>query len=102
MRAGKIISHSREGQGKLSAHRLTVMRPGPLGDHNAGKAADMFVDPMPYLSLRGIDTERSYNRRGNTMRAVDESHIQHRTKGKHRGTFADGRHHQRGGLVTKE
>lgn len=102
-RAEKLIAHHRHGQGKLSAHRMSVLRTGPLGDIGAGYAADMFVDPMPYLSLKGVNVDREYDRRGNVMRATDESHIQKRTRGKHGGRAPDGRHHHGGGkLTTKE
>jgi hypothetical protein len=83
MRAGKIVAHHRHGKGPLGVHRLTVLRPGPIGDTGAGKrVADMFVDIAPHLSLNGLDPERTYDRRGNTMRDGDESHIQKRTRGK--------------------
>ena len=82
MRAGKIVAHHRHGKGKISAHRLTVMRAGGIGDTGATRAvADMFVDPMPYVSLAGINVDRTLDRRGNTMKAHDESHIQRRTRG---------------------
>lgn len=90
MRAGKIIHQHRHGKGRTSVHRLTPLRPGPLGDAGAGAAADTFVDVFPIVSLRGIDTERTYDRRGNVMSSHDQSRIQHRTRG----------HHGRGKIVT--
>jgi hypothetical protein len=50
---GKPSGQSREMRG---AHRMTTFGPGCLGDeHNRNRdRADMFVDPSPYVSLRGI------------------------------------------------
>lgn len=94
-------------RGGTMLHTMTVLRPGPIGDTGVGKnAADMFVDIAPHISLRGLDIERTYDRRGNTMRDGDESHIQARTRGKRIGKKYDGRSHHVGGggepLVRKE
>jgi hypothetical protein len=92
VRAGKIVAHHRHGKGRVSAHRLTVIRPGPIGDTGASaKVADMFIDVTPYVSMLGINIHREYDRRGNTMKAHDESHVQRRTRGRSGGK-----------LVTKE
>ena len=93
MAAKKHVSHRRHGQGKISSHRLTPFRAGPrVGETFAtARMADTFVDVYPYVSLKGVDTERTYDRRGDTMNATDESHIQHRTRGhKHRAIVAKG------------
>jgi hypothetical protein len=81
-------------------HRLTVIRPGGIGDTGASKAvADMFVDVSPYLSMRGVDIHREYDRRGNVMKVHDESHIQRRTRGR---STATGIQANDGKLVVKE
>jgi hypothetical protein len=99
MRTGKIIHQHRAGKGKTSVHRLTVLRAGPIGDTGAGKrVADMFVDPSPYLSMSGLDIERTRDPRGNTMRNGDESHIQSRTGGKHTPKQHDARSHHNGSV----
>jgi hypothetical protein len=86
MRAGKIVAHHRHGKGKISAHALTVLRPGPIGETGATTAvAEMFVDVAPHFSLKGIDIDRQHDRRANTMRVTDESHIQRRTRGRSSG-----------------
>jgi hypothetical protein len=105
MRAGKIVAEYRHGKGKTSVHRLTVLRAGPIGDTGVSrKAADTFVDIAPHLSLKGLDINHTYDRRGSTMRAVDESHVQSRTGGNNHGSgMKDNRsHHNRGGLVSEE
>jgi len=84
MPQAKAHAH-RRGHGNTGVHRLTTLRAGPLGDNGAGAAADTFVDVYPYVSLRGMNADRSYDRRGNVMAAHDESKIQKRTGGKHRG-----------------
>ena len=86
MRAGKIIHQHRHGKGRTSVHRLTPARPGPIGDTGMRSAADMYVDPSPFVSLKGIDPDRMRDPRGNVMRAHDESHIQSRTRGRARGS----------------
>ena len=79
-RTGKLIGDDRKG----SVHRLTTLRSGAIGDTGAGKrAADMYVDPSPYISLDGIKPDRDRQPFGNVMGARDESHIQHRTRGSH-------------------
>jgi hypothetical protein len=79
-RTGKILGDDRHGD----VHRLTTLRPGPIGDTGAGKrAADMYVDPSPYISLDGIKPDRDRPSFGNVMGARDESHVQHRTRGHH-------------------
>jgi hypothetical protein len=83
MRSGKIIAHHRHGQGKISAHALTSLRCGPIGDTGASRRmADTFVDCQPYVSLAGIDDRRTRDPRGNVMSSEDESHIHRRTRGK--------------------
>jgi hypothetical protein len=100
MRAGKIVGDHRRGKGRLSVHRLTVLRPGPIGDTGVSTAvSDMFVDIAPHVSLKGVNIHREYDRRGNTMKARDESHIQRRTRGRSSG---GGIQANNGKIVTKE
>jgi hypothetical protein len=100
MRAGKIIHQHRHGKGRTGVHRLTVIRPGPIGDAGMGKhVADQFVDIAPHLGLTGLDIHRTYDRRGNIMRAIDESHVQGRTGGVKRRSTPDTRAH---GLTSKD
>lgn len=102
-RSGKIIAHHRHGQGKLSAHALTVIRPGPIGDAGMRPpVAEQYVDPWPQLSARGLDIDRKRDPRGNIARTRDESHIQKRTRGRHGGHIKDSRTHHRDGLVSKD
>lgn len=83
-----------DGLGPRGAHRLTVLRPGPLVDMGVPRhIADMYADVFPYLSLAGLDIYREENRRGNTMRDRDESHIQSRTGGTRTGKLRDSRTH---------
>ena len=84
MRAGKLSGRHRRGVGKTSVHRLTVLRPGPVGDTGATeRMANTFIDVFPYVSLHGVDVNRTYDRRGGgVMGAADESRIHSRTKGK--------------------
>jgi hypothetical protein len=87
--ARKIVAHHRHGKGKIGVHRLTALRAGDkFGESSASsRMADTFVDVFPYLSLKGLDINRLYDRRGNVMSSADESHIQRRTNG-HRGAGA--------------
>jgi hypothetical protein len=89
MRAGKIIAHHRGGQGRIKASALTALRPGDRfgHDHATDRMADTFVDVFPYLSLKGLNTERLMDRRGDVLGSHDEAHIQKRTRG-HRGAGA--------------
>lgn len=82
MRAGKIIASHRHGKGRTSVHALTPMRPGPVGEIGTAAAADQYVDVFPVVSLAGMKPDRMRSPRANTMKAVDESHIQKRTNGK--------------------
>ena len=84
-RTGKLRQVRRES----TAARLTVLRPGPIGDTGAGKRmADAFVDVFPYVSLAGIDPDRDRQPLGDVMGAMDESHIHSRTRGKHARSIA--------------
>lgn len=94
MPARKIVNQHRAGKGKTGVHRLTVLRSGPIGATGASRQmADTFVDIAPHMSLKGLEIDRMYDRRGNTMRDGDESHIQSRTKGKRTAKHHDNRSH---------